>query len=102
MIYKTSNTPKFIDGCNHKKDEYVGSFSYFSSLEKKEIWYDVYAYESDIFGQEFCIRYGNIDREYISPTSLVNIISSNFEPYKVVVEFLSRKGYIIFRKNKNE
>lgn len=102
--FSKSNTPKFVNGCSHKKSEYLGSVSYqeIDNVKKtvKECWLDIYIFNKK--HQEVCIRYGNEASEYYSPGPLKNFILSvyNNDIYKLALEVIQEKGKIIFVKNK--
>lgn len=99
-----SNTPKFINGCDHKKEEYVGSFLIEKLTDKQIIkeWFDLYIF-GECNNQNVCIRYGNIDREYISPGRLYFFLQNmgDIEVYQKAFELMKRKGiFTYYRKDK--
>ena len=64
--------PKFEDHCLHGTESYVGSLT-----DEDEAVYDVYVYESDIYGPpgepHVCLRYGDEGADYLSPGPLSDV-----------------------------
>lgn len=94
-----TNTPHFNNGCNHSQHEYVGTIEFFT--EEHEIKFiDVYVFKG-VLGDEVCIRYGNKDPEYYSPTDLFTFLSVAcgnclIREYKEALTVLRAKGKLSF------
>jgi hypothetical protein len=102
----TISGPVWVDGCNHPKEAYVGSFkSLHFKPELREASYDLYVFDSPS-GQEVCIRYGNEPQEYYSPGPLVQFIQLASRWYEKAVrhyvdalEILKEKGVFSWKKS---
>lgn len=62
-----SNTPFYIDGCNHEADTYVGSWDWLESLGGGEYVHhrlDIRVYVDHTVGIDVCYRFGSEAHEY--------------------------------------
>jgi hypothetical protein len=97
--------PYWTDHCTHGHDCYVGSFIHYERLEKGErkTKVDIYIYPDDYYGHEVCLRYGEEDSEYMSPTGLAPFMRSAAHDqnglYAKALEVLLRRGKIKWEKN---
>lgn len=69
--------PIWPDHCNHPQDGYAGSFNLptpDSLSDPGDHWHDVYVYPCKVEGLSLCVRYGPLDREYISAGGLARIL----------------------------
>jgi hypothetical protein len=91
--------PFHTDHCTHGHDCYVGSFTYGNPTPHERI--DVYVYPDDYYGQEVCLRYGEEDYQYFSPTGISAFIraSVSMPLYQRALELLMEKGKIKFERN---
>jgi len=101
-LHKQKYKPEFHDHCNHVQGSYVGSIT---DLEGK--WYDIYVYKSEINkdSQDVCIRYGDEGSQYISPGSILNVISclrADNEIYELAIHIILKHGTIEFIRDPKE
>lgn len=95
--------PVWKDHCNHRKEEYVGSFVTYS--KGVELKHDLYVFEDfDLIEQHTCIRCGNEPQEYSSPGPLYQLIEiaarnqGHLDEYNAAVSMLKEKGKITWNK----
>lgn len=88
--------PVWHDGCKHGKKCYIASFSVIERRQGQTVEdkYDLYLFESDTIGQEACLRYGDQDPEYYSPTNVVQVFLTPHEPYVTAAKVLLGRGRI--------
>jgi len=84
---------KFINGCNHKDNEFIGTIHVYEGVLIGWKYYDVYVYEDKYEGHNICLRYGNEPEEYLSPSTLIMALLSSREQYKVAAKLISERGY---------
>ena len=91
-------TPYWKDYCGHGKDNYICSFEY--ENPRLEETYDVYIFNDINGNQQVCLRYGNSIEQYVSPGTLIEMISmtsSNHMKQQAVKKILEH-GTIKFEK----
>lgn len=104
--------PVWVDGCNHPKEAYVGSFSSLHFKPKmREANYDLYVFDQPS-EQGVCIRFGNEPEEYYSPGPVERFISlaawhsalprHRVSPqYADALEMLKEKGVFYWKKKQD-
>jgi len=102
--------PVWRDGCNHDTDHYICSFSVIEMRNgiPVESPYDLYLYPAS-FGRSnmdthVCIRFGQEDSEYLSPTSVIQLaLNAHVDPvYMAAVKLIAHKGVLNFTRHPQE
>lgn len=97
-----SNVPKYIDGCKHGINSFVGSVQYYDLREIKLKWIDVYVFDQNN-RQHVCIRTGNEPEDYLSPGTVLDVLISgskynSLEVYKITAALIDLKFKVRFDK----
>lgn len=100
VMCKFSQKKFWKDKCGHKKEEYVGSVE---SLDGEKL--DIYVFKTKINDKNqdvLCIRHGNIDNQYYSPSDLTKFIAmaSGITKYQLALNTLLHFGEIVFSRKK--
>lgn len=107
--------PFWTDHCTHGHDTYVASFIHYERRQGGNEHYerrqggevktkvDIYIFPDDYFGQEICLRYGEEDSQYMSPTGLAYFIRSalhdRYGLYEKALEVIQQHGKIKWERN---
>lgn len=91
--------PFWTDHCTHGHDCYVDSFIYTGQAVVEKI--DIYVYPDDYYGHEICLRYGDGDNQYYSPTGFAAFLrASECTPmYAEALKIILDKGKLMLVRN---
>ena len=93
--------PKFIDQCDHGKENFIGTIWVVEKNKAGELEqnpYDVHIFEDATFGTEVCIRYGNEPQDYFSPGQITNLIGRNVPVYEKAWRLIQAKGRLTYQR----
>lgn len=96
-LFEYRTTPYFSDSCGH--GGYLFSFTTIEINKPQKL--DVYCFDNNGI-QEFCLRYGSVVHEYISPGIIEHIIAGKDSPEcSGCWQLLKTIGKVEFKKNES-